>query len=504
MKKISIILIAVLGIFTFSSCEDFLNMEPTNQLESVEAIKTAADAEVFMTGVMSRLTAGNYYGRNMFLYGDTKGGDLTIYSQGRGYDYLYSFNHTPSSGSGSGFWSTGYDIILQLNNLLNNIEKMEANPENTEDFGDMKGRAQTLRALVYFDLVRLYGLPYTLYSPSSSLGVPNVLEVLDASAQPDRATVADNYAQIIKDLEDGATTITNKVGTTTNGYPTYWVNRGLAARVYLTMGNYEKALAAAEEVIESGKFKLYSNVDWADSWSKQFASESIFELHILVKEANLTTSSIGAMYSRIHHYSSKVGGYFGASDYWLERMNEDPDDVRWSVMAYDERSESYDDDEYKGMGDRLACCYKYFGGVDMQGDGKDDEAACNVKIMRLSEMYLIAAEAALALGDKDAAAEYLNAIRKRSPNLDPATAATVTVEMILDEKSKEFYSEGLRYWDRLRHGESIEFNDEIMGIDCPHRDKIIDTKTYHKVVLPISIDDINSSPNLASQQNPGY
>ena len=503
MKKLYLILIAVAGILAFSSCDDFLDVKPTNQLEFDESIKTAADAEVFMTGVMSRLTNGNYYGRNMILYGDAKGGDLTIYSQGRGYDYLYSFNHTPSSGSGSGFWTTGYNIILQLNNLLNNIEKMEADPANTEDFGDMKGRAYTLRALLYFDLVRLYGLPYTLYSPSSSLGVPNVLEVLDASAQPDRVTVSENYSQILADLAKGAETITKKVSTSTNGYPTYWLNRAIAARVYLTMGDYANALAAAEEVIGSGKYELYTNDEWVESWSKQFASESIFELHMLVKESNLGNSSLGAMYSRIKHYSSRVGGYFGASDYWLEIMAEDHDDIRWGVMSYDENSESYDD-EFEGQGDRLACCYKYFGGVDMQGDGKDDEAACNVKVVRLSEMYLIAAEAALAEGDAAAAAEYLNAIRKRSPNLEPATAETITVEMILNEKSKEFFSEGLRYWDRLRHGEEIEFNDEIMGIDCPHRDKIIDTKTYHKVVLPISIDHINSSPNLKNQQNPGY
>ncbi|MBQ7017846.1 MAG: RagB/SusD family nutrient uptake outer membrane protein [Bacteroidales bacterium] len=504
MKKLYIILIAVAGIFAFSSCDDFLDVKPTNQLEFDESIKTAADAEVFMTGVMSRLTSGNYYGRNMFIYGDAKGGDLTIYSQGRGYDYLYSFNHTPSSGSGSGFWSTGYDIILQLNNLLNNIAVMESDPANTEDFGDMKGRALTLRALLYFDLVRLYGLPYTLYNPSSSLGVPNVLEVLDASAQPDRATVSENYAQIISDLSKGAETITKTVSTSTNGYPTYWLNRALAARVYLTMGDYANALSAAEEVINSGKYELYENDEWVDSWSKQFGSESIFELHMLVNEGNLTTSSIGAMYSRIKHYSSKVGGYFGASDYWLERMAEDPDDIRWGVMSYDENSESFDDEEFAGMGDRLACCYKYFGGVDMQGDGKDDEASCNVKVIRLSEMYLIAAEAALEEGDAEAAADYLNAIMKRSPNVEPATAATVSVEMILKEKSKEFFGEGLRYFDRLRHGEEIEFNDEIMGIACPHRDKIIDTKTYYKVVLPISIDDINASPNLKNQQNPGY
>ena len=72
MKKLSIILVAVLGIFAFSSCEDFLDMKPTNQLESSEAIKTAADAEVVMAGVMTRLSSSNLYGVNLFLYGDTK------------------------------------------------------------------------------------------------------------------------------------------------------------------------------------------------------------------------------------------------------------------------------------------------------------------------------------------------------------------------------------------------------------------------------------------------
>ena len=504
MKKLYTIIFAVLGILALSSCSDFLDVKPTNQANASSAITTPADAESFMTGILNRMLNGNFYGRNMILYGDAKGGDLTIYSQGRGYDYLYSFNHTASSGSGSGFWTTGYDIILQLNTLLENIEKLEKDPENTADFGNMKGQALTLRAMLYFDLVRLYGLPYTLYSPSASLGVPNVTTVLEVSAQPDRATVAENYTQILSDIDEAAKTITKTVSSTTNGFPTYWANRALAARVYLTMGNTEKALKAAEEVINSGKYSLYSNDKWVSSWTEQFGDESIFEMHVLVKEANLTTSSLGAMYSRIQHYSSKVGGYFGASDYWLERMNEDPEDVRWGIMSYDENSESYDDDEFEGKGDRMACCYKYLGSVDMAGDGKDDPASTNVKIFRLSEMYLIAAEAALAEGYAEAAAKYLNAIRKRSPNLAPATAETVTLEMILSEKSKELFSEGQRYWDRLRLGETIEFNDEIMGIDCPHRDKIIDTKTYHKVVLPISIDEINSSPNLATQQNPGY
>ena len=69
MKKLSIILIAVLGLFTFSSCDDFLNMTPTNQLESSDAIKTAADAEVFMNGIMTKMSSSSLYGCNLSMIG---------------------------------------------------------------------------------------------------------------------------------------------------------------------------------------------------------------------------------------------------------------------------------------------------------------------------------------------------------------------------------------------------------------------------------------------------
>ncbi|MBQ5864704.1 MAG: RagB/SusD family nutrient uptake outer membrane protein, partial [Bacteroidales bacterium] len=126
MKKLNIILLAVLGIFALASCDDFLDMQPTNQAESSEAIKTAADAQIMMNGIMSKMTSSSLYGRNITLYADAKGGDLTIYSAGRGNDALYSFNHSPSSGTYSGFWTVGYNIILQINNLLENIAKIES------------------------------------------------------------------------------------------------------------------------------------------------------------------------------------------------------------------------------------------------------------------------------------------------------------------------------------------------------------------------------------------
>ena len=108
-----------------SSCNDFLDMQPTNAGNAETAIATPDDAQVVMNGVMRAMSSSTYYGCNMMMYGDAKGGDLTIYSAGRGLDALYSFNHSATSGSYSGFWTRGYYIIMQLNNLLENIERLE-------------------------------------------------------------------------------------------------------------------------------------------------------------------------------------------------------------------------------------------------------------------------------------------------------------------------------------------------------------------------------------------
>ncbi|WP_394803632.1 RagB/SusD family nutrient uptake outer membrane protein [Niabella hibiscisoli] len=125
-----------------------------------------------------------------------------------------------------------------------------------------------------------------------------------------------------------------------------------------------------------------------------------------------------------------------------------------------------------------------------------------MKVIRSSEMYLIAAEAAFAT-DKTKAATYLNAIRSRAPALAPATAATVTLDMILDEKSKELFTEGQRYFDMIRLNRPITFNDEILGLTIPTRPKTIE-RSFEKAILPIPIGEINANPGIKEQQNPGY
>ncbi|HEY1005904.1 MAG TPA: RagB/SusD family nutrient uptake outer membrane protein [Sphingobacteriaceae bacterium] len=483
MKTRHILFTGLLAI-SLSSCSDFLDVEPTNSGDAKTAIQTPGDAQVMMNGIMRSMTSSSYYGRDFIMYGDAKGGDLTVYSQGRGLDGLYTFNHAASTGSYSGFWSQLYHGILQTNTLLQAIESLEAS--GTTGFNTAKGQALTARAVMYFDLVRLYGKAYD--DDKSSFGVPNITTTLDASAQPVRASVEQNYQQILADLIAAAPLLPK---TKSNGYLNYYGNLAMQARVYLYMKDYANALKAAEEIINSKVYTPYSNEDWVNSWKTQFGSESVFELAMTPTENDLGNGSLSIYMRRKGHGSSSALGMFMASDYFLDRLSEDPMDVRWGVMSYDETSDT-----------RMGTVYKYSGSTALEGDGKGVPTAVNIKVIRLSEIYLIAAEAALA-SDPQKAADYLNVIRKRSPGLLPATAATVSLDMILDERSKELIGEGHRFFDMIRLNRPITFNDELGGISVPHRDKTID-RSFFKTRLPISQAEINANPALKSQQNQGY
>jgi len=484
MKRFTIFIISLVAVCCVS-CEDFLTQEPTNSAPAATAINTAADAKVMINGILRSITSANYYGRNFILYGEAKGGDITVVSLGRGYDPLYTFNHSATSNAYGAYWSHIYFCLLQVNNLVANIDRISGEGNSSATLDDYKAQALTLRALMYYDLVRMYGAAYTKDN-GVSFGVPMPLEVLDVYAQETRKTVAENYTQILKDLADAAPLLSKTV---TKGYVNYYANKAIQARVCLSMGRNSEALSASEEIINDNKYSLYDNDGWVASWSSEFGKESILELGIVQDEADLGTSSLGYYFMRLRKISG-ADGNFVTSDSFLKRLNEDPADVRWGIMDYDEIAT-----------DRFGACNKYTGN-DNKGD-KGSPSAVNIKVIRLSEIYLIAAEAALS-SDKTKAADYLNAIRKRSPTLAAATAESISQDMILDEKSKEFVGEGLRFFDMMRTNKSITFNDEIVGtVSSSIRPKTID-RTFYKAILPIPKAELDANPAIAKQQNPEY
>ena len=494
MKNIKLLLAAVF-LLSMASCEKSLDVTPSNSADANVAVQTPRDAQIIINGIMNQMTDADYYGRNFVMYGEAKGGNMAVYSMGRGLDALYTFNHSVNSNSYSGFWSQIYYTILETNYLLEQIAKLEAN--GVTGFNSAKGQALTARALMYFDLVRLYGKQYN--DDKNSFGVPIILTRIPFSAKPLRSSVDAVYTQIVQDLTDAAPLLSKAKA---NGYINWYANRAIAARVNLTMDQKATALTAALDVIgATSVYKLYDNTNWVASWKSQYGSESIFELNVNPLENDLGTGSLGVYQRNKGVGTSSALGFFYASTGFLTSLNAGGNaDIRRGIMGRDESSAS-----------RLGAVYKYSGSLPdgnsssskMDGDkSTSNNTAVNIKVIRLSEIYLIAAEAAL-LTNPGNAATYLNAIRSRNPALAPATASTITLDMILEERGKELHGEGYRFFDMMRLNKSISYNDTFGGLTVSQRPGTID-RTFYKTILPISQAEINANPAIKAQQNAGY
>ena len=127
-----------------------------------------------------------------------------------------------------------------------------------------------------------------------------------------------------------------------------------------------------------------------------------------------------------------------------------------------------------------------------------------IPVLRLSELYLIAAEAAVKLNNNDKAVKYLDAIVSRANPEKTVQGKTVTLDDVLLERRKELFGEGHRFFDALRNHQSTKEFPEIS--ETSHL-KMVDESVsfdwnYYRVVLPIPKAEMNSNPNM--QQNPTY
>jgi hypothetical protein len=171
-------------------------------------------------------------------------------------------------------------------------------------------------------------------------------------------------------------------------------------------------------------------------------------------------------------------------------LDEDPNDVRHGLI-----------EQGTNEGVNFRWLAKFRGN---NGDG--DFKVNNPMIMRLSEIYLIAAEAALmkSSADQGKADIYLHKIRERAN--PAATQITATVDEVLKERRKEFIGEGHRYYDLGRLGLTINRNTPDNRLPADSEYKIVDpwntAEDQFQVILPLSQSERTSNP--AALQNPGY
>lgn len=486
MKAIKYIMMGMLVSLTTSCGNDWLDVEPSTKIPSATAINNLNDVEYSLNGIYDVMRSTNYYSGRMIYYGDVTGDDAQSIKTGKRTTSYYLLDYTKDSGPSS-HWSYAYKIIQNCNIILSQIDQLEIDEDDEETFNDLKGQALALRGFALFDLTRFFGYPYAK-DKGASLGVPIVTEVSNTGNKPSRNTVSECYTAIIKDLKTGSDLMNSKFN---KGKMNKWAGMLLLSRAYLYMEDNQNALATAEAAIEGAeknKYHLWSNAEYGTIWGTDFSSSDPGE--VLFELVNLTVDGVG---KESLAYLCWQGGY---DDYCLtssfyELMQEDPDDVR--NKAYKVVSKT-----------KRAYIAKY---QPQTGKAMEDS---NIPVLRLSELYLTAAEAATKLNNNDKAVKYLDAIVNRANPAKSVQGKTVTLDDVLLERRKELFGEGHRFFDALRNHKTIvrkESTKEFPEISDTQHLKMVDESisfdwNYYRVVLPIPKAEMNSNFNM--EQNPVY
>jgi len=471
MKKYLYILASII---IFSACDDdWIKTEPSTSLTPAMAFQSFDDAEVAVRGVYNMLwtssSGATYYGADLYTYGDVKADDVRSWEPGKRTNAQYQFTESAEA-SVSGFWTRPYVGLMNANAILAEIDQLPAETAaQIERKERIQGQAFALRALFHFDLVRIYGPMPANGDPTSDLGVPLAVEVIPPDANRPRNTVAEIYGQVITDFENAIPLLSD--ARLTDGSINSWAAKALLSRVHLYNQDYAAALPLAEDVINNGPYDLLEYEDYVASWGTGFADEGIFEIPFTSSQ-NSDREGLGYL------WDTEGYGAVTLTDNFIDMMMADADDIRSHLIHEDPRD------------GRMGFLAKY--------PGKDGAGSRinNPKVIRLAEVYLIAAEAALETGNQGAANDYIKTLYDIRTNRDN-DVGNVDLDRILLERRKELVGEGHRFFDLMRNGLTVERT----GGD--HYSLILELPADHfRAIHPIPQFEINANDNMV--QNPGY
>lgn len=496
---------AILAASLSSCVNDWLDVAPSDGTDADAALTSSSDLAAARTGMYKALKGNSslvdYYGQQFFVYGDVHAGDDYQYNNLGGSNrasFYYDMNYqtasefTSSTSSSNVAWKSPYIVIGRANRIIAAAEggALSDAAEAKATIDQYAAEAKVLRALAHFDLVRIYGKPYT-EDQGASLGVPLVTEVLESNAKPARSTVAEVYTQVVKDLTEAISS--NALATETEpGYVSVWGAKAILSRVYLNMGDYANALSVAEDIIKKSGAALWTRDQYFKAWDASTPNESefLFRLNVAGSTDSNDLNGIGNLQQR-EGYKEMV-----ATKKFVDMLTSDPEDVR-NEMFLPAKAEK----EVAVYGTNKVFLNK------LRGQGGNLRNVTIVPIIRLSEVYLTAAECAFRNNDKTKAVEYLNDLVKNRTTTEAslATVDNITLERILIERRKELIGEGQRYFDALRNNETItRYTSEADKGWHKTLSKEAQSfnRDYFKAIAAIPQAEINANPNI--KQNTGY
>ena len=488
--KYNLIAIALLG-FSFSSCSDFLEQNPQTDLSENDFYKTADDILSAVNGAYSSLQEGDIYG-NWYVFGEIPSdntrnqlsGSVTTQNE---FDQFYIDTQNSMIAS---FWKAAYKVINRTNTVLGRIDGIEINAELANRY---KLECKFIRALMYFNLVRVYG------------DVPLVLKEISISESYDilREPKENVYNQIIADLKE-AQGLPVSYSTAEDGRATQGAAKALLADVYMTLHKYAEAETILAEIINSGRYSLLENTPGSlniDGYKNVFSpvnhnsKEGIFEIQFLkggYGEGSNYANNFAPENSGTNVVA--VGGTGGNNIPEMDIYNayEEGDlrrDFSMSLGYYDNRKNN------EWVESRYVCKF-------MDVPYQNNDASNNYPVIRYADVILMYAEALNQNGKTAEACKYLNMTRRRGFGYQTTETSPVDLQttdkaqfalMVEQERRVELAFENHRWFDLIRTGRAVEvmkskgFSLNETNLICPIPQKQIDvnpklTQNDYKIV----------------------
>lgn len=450
-----------------SSCDNFLDVRPKGEVTSKELLKDQEGFENALYGVYATMRDEKLYGRYLGYY------TLDIMAQyytSFGNTYVselraFNYKHTEAEEGFYNIWCNMYNNISNVNNVLENLQ--HESTTSLKYYNIYKGEALGLRAFMHFDLLRIFTSQITL--DQNADGIPYATEF--SLQAPQIIKAKEVYNRIIADLREAEKLLDDpELYNSATSYDKFLKDQTIhfnlqaaqatLARVYLTRNNPDSALYYAEQVIKKEKQTLLPktgiNGDIAGILSQK---ETIFGIYYKGFYTNVSKD----LQQSISFFSLDPRYNIEA----LYARNRVGNDYRWDSWFLNQSGKF----RLTKITDKYLLNNKECPADVIQG----------INLIRLPEMYYIAAEALLAKGNYPGALAYFNsvlesrgltALDQRSPQV------TLTIELIDDERYKEFIGEGQTFFNMKRRnldiqnadGQTVKASPDIYTVKIPEQE----------------------------------
>ena len=487
----------VMLMVLWAGCSEFLE-EPDKSNFTLENYFTKPEhAESVVNATYESLmpvTGGGFNGGPWMMLEFATGLANTELGQAQNSIFVRNLVNNSDNGYGQTYWTSRYRGIANANLAIAKIPEINMDEAAKNRY---LGEARYLRALYYYELVRIFGK------------VPLITEPINLNSPemyPDPATEEAIFNQIVEDLETAESS--GLPYTDPSGRATLGAIKSLLSSVYLTMAGYplqkgeeyyEKAANKSKEVIDSGQYQLFTSYDHLHDPEKKNVEENIFMVQFaaFIHPSNWQTSIIP--YNQgISAYSDETGAIFANKEF-VESYEEGDKRVREKEFYYRTFTLSSDRSQEVDLGGYYI--YKHF---DTEAHLSTTSSDLNWPMMRYAEVLLIYAEAANEVnGPSPEAYEAVNLIRRRAELADlEGLSQQEFREAVWRERWFELSFENKTWYDMARLRKAFNVNTREFEDFVGHQFSYGPTLKERELLFPIPTAEIRNNSKLV--QNTGY